>query len=211
MNSNILEFLSFIIIALSFFSLVSNNIISTAKYVVIQGIIAAIFVMLTNFEDLWLFSTIVIIIKGFAFPFILNSIIRKTNISNYMDKSISKFYIYLSFIVIFIISIKFLKKMPYVFMTPWVFISSVITILSSLFYFVINRKILSQIIGYIFLENGIYILGASLSVKQPSIVEIALLLDIFIAIFIMGVVSFHVIDNLESDSVDDLANLKDTY
>lgn len=207
---NISEFLSFINIVLSFLVLRTQTIKTAIKYVAFQGVIAALGVVILNPQKFWLFSSIVVIIKGVIFPYILNTVIVRTNISNLNKKSLSNSYIYFVFFLFLVVSVKSVGRVPMSFSNPWVFISSVLTVFSSLFFLVISKNILSQIVGYIFLENGIYMLGVSLSVEQPSIVETALLLDIFIAIFIMGIVSFHVIKNIKDEDVDALSELKDS-
>ncbi|HOJ85968.1 MAG TPA: hypothetical protein PLD81_06275 [Elusimicrobiales bacterium] len=209
-HNNISEFLSFFIIILSFFLLRTQSIKTAIKYAAIQGVVAALGVAIINPHKFWLFSSMVVVIKGFIFPYILNSVMEKTNISDFNRKSIADSYIYLIFFLFLIISVKSVGRIPMSFANPWVFISSVLTVFSSLLFFVISKNILSQIVGYIFIENGIYMLGVSLSVEQPSIVETALLLDIFIAIFIMGIVSFHVIKNIKDEDVDALSELKDS-
>ncbi|PJC48561.1 MAG: hypothetical protein CO035_02865 [Candidatus Omnitrophica bacterium CG_4_9_14_0_2_um_filter_42_8] len=70
-------------------------------------------------------------------------------------------------------------------------------------------KALTQIIGYLILENGIYFFGSILLGEQPLLVELAVLLDVFVAVFVMGIAVFHI--NREFDHIDThkLSELKD--
>ena len=72
-----------------------------------------------------------------------------------------------------------------------------------------RRKALSQVVGYLVLENGIYVFGLSQVERVPFLVEMGVLLDIFVGVFIMGIVVFHI--NREFDSLDStrLTELKD--
>jgi hydrogenase-4 component E len=74
------------------------------------------------------------------------------------------------------------------------------TIMSGLFLIVSRRKALTQVLGYLVLENGIYAFGVALVDKQPMLVEMGILLDIFVAIFVMGIAIFHI--NREFDHID---------
>ncbi len=67
----------------------------------------------------------------------------------------------------------------------------------------------SQVVGYLVLENGIYVFGLSQVERVPFLVELGVLLDIFVGIFIMGIVVFHI--NRAFDSLDStrLTELKD--
>ena len=59
---------------------------------------------------------------------------------------------------------------------------------------------MTQVVGYLVLENGIYVFGLSQTERVPFLVELGVLLDVFTAVFIMGIVVFHI--NREFDSLD---------
>lgn len=69
------------------------------------------------------------------------------------------------------------------------------------FFLIVSRRIaLSQVLGYLVLENGIYILGVALVHEQPFLVELGVLLDVFVGVFVMGIMMFHI--NREFDHID---------
>jgi hydrogenase-4 component E len=72
-----------------------------------------------------------------------------------------------------------------------------------------RKKALTQVVGYLILENGIYVFGLSQVQRVPFLVEVGVLLDIFVGVFIMGIVVFHI--NREFDSLDSarLTELRD--
>lgn len=72
-----------------------------------------------------------------------------------------------------------------------------------------RAKALIQVVGYLMLENGIYVFGVTSMDQAPFLVEVGVLLDIFVGVFIMGIVMFHI--NREFDSLDSarLTQLKD--
>jgi hydrogenase-4 component E len=72
-----------------------------------------------------------------------------------------------------------------------------------------RAKALLQVVGYLVLENGIYVFGLTSMDRVPFLVEIGVLLDVFVGVFIMGIVVFHI--NREFDSLDSarLTELKD--
>jgi len=55
-------------------------------------------------------------------------------------------------------------------------------------------------VGYLVLENGIFLFGLTLIDQVPFLLEVGVLLDIFVGVFIMGIVVFHI--NREFDSLD---------
>jgi hydrogenase-4 component E len=63
-----------------------------------------------------------------------------------------------------------------------------------------RRKALTQVVGYLMLENGIYLFGLTQTESVPFLLELGVLLDLFVVVFIMGIVVFHI--NREFDSLD---------
>jgi len=63
-----------------------------------------------------------------------------------------------------------------------------------------RRKALTQVVGYLMLENGIYLFGLTQTESVPFLLELGVLLDLLVGVFIMGIVVFHI--NREFDSLD---------
>lgn len=55
-----------------------------------------------------------------------------------------------------------------------------------------RRKAVTQVVGYLFLENGIYIFGLTLLHAVPLLVEVGVLLDLVVGIFVMGILLDHI-------------------
>ncbi len=83
------------------------------------------------------------------------------------------------------------------------------TILIGLFVIVTRRQALNQVVGYLVLENGIYIFGVALAQEEPFLIEMGVLLDVFVAVFVMGITIFHISREFDHIDVDQLTSLKD--
>ena len=83
------------------------------------------------------------------------------------------------------------------------------TVMVGLIVLTTRSKALTQVVGYLILENGIYVFGLSQAERVPFLVELGVLLDVFVGVFIMGIVVFHI--NREFDSLDSarLTELRD--
>jgi len=51
-----------------------------------------------------------------------------------------------------------------------------------------RTKAISQVCGYLLLENGIYLFGLLLIRATPLIVEAGILLDLTVAVFVIGII-----------------------
>ncbi len=83
------------------------------------------------------------------------------------------------------------------------------TILVGLFVVVTRRKAITQVIGYLAIENGIYAFGLATAVRAPLLVELGVLLDIFAAVFVMGIAILHIRREFDHIDTDRLTMLKE--
>jgi hydrogenase-4 component E len=71
-------------------------------------------------------------------------------------------------------------------------------------------KALTQVVGYLMLENGIYVFGLTQTEQVPFLLEMGVLLDVFVGVFIMGIVVFHINREFDSMSSANLEELKES-
>jgi hydrogenase-4 component E len=83
------------------------------------------------------------------------------------------------------------------------------TILLGLFLLISRVQALTQVVAYLTIENGIYLFGLALVRETPVIVEMGILLDVFVGVFVMGIVIFHINRTLEHLDTSGLSQLRD--
>jgi hydrogenase-4 component E len=72
-----------------------------------------------------------------------------------------------------------------------------------------RRKAITQVVGYLALENGVFVMGLSLVEAMPFFVEIGVLLDLVVAIFVMGIIIQHISREFSSIDTAQLSSLKE--
>ncbi|MBN1490558.1 MAG: hydrogenase [Phycisphaerae bacterium] len=82
-------------------------------------------------------------------------------------------------------------------------------ILIGLLLIVSRRKAVTQVLGYLALENGIFIFGVGLVRQATLLVEMGILLDVFVAVFVMGIAIFHISREFDHIDTDRLSLLKE--
>ncbi len=70
-------------------------------------------------------------------------------------------------------------------------------------------KAITQVVGYLVMENGIFLFALLLLEKTPLLVEMGILLDIFVGVLVMGIVINHINQEFGSASTINLTNLRD--
>ena len=90
------------------------------------------------------------------------------------------------------------------------FVPASITALFTGFLLLTTRKrALLQVVGYLVLENGVYLFSLLLVKEMPLLVETGVLLDLVVGIFVMGIVINHIQTAFDSQDTHRLAHLKD--
>jgi hydrogenase-4 component E len=83
------------------------------------------------------------------------------------------------------------------------------TTLTGLMMIVSRKNALTQVAGYLVMENGVYAFGAALAVEEPLLVEMGVLLDVFVAVFVMGITVYQISREFDHIDTDRLSELKD--
>jgi hydrogenase-4 component E len=83
------------------------------------------------------------------------------------------------------------------------------TILTGLLVIVSRSKAITQVLGYLVFENGIYAFGVGIAPDAPVLVELGVLLDVFVAVFVMGITIFHINREFDDIGTERLSALRD--
>jgi hydrogenase-4 component E len=87
--------------------------------------------------------------------------------------------------------------------------AALVTVMIGLIVLITRTKALTQVVGYLMLENGIYLFGLTQAERVPFLVEIGVLLDVFVGVFVMGIVVFHINREFDSLSAARLTHLRE--
>jgi len=188
---------------------------TSIKIMVFQGILLA---LLPVFSANMMFTVHIIIIavgslaiKAILIPFYLFRAIREVNIrreiDSYIPYSLSLLIGMMIMLISFWLSGKF--QLPVIVTSPLWIPTALTTVMIGLFILISRKKAITQVLGYLVLENGIYILGLSLASQMPFLVEMGVLLDVFVGVFIMGIIINHIKGIFDDLNVENLTILKD--
>ena len=85
---------------------------------------------------------------------------------------------------------------------------SIAVILIGLFIMITRKKALIQVIGLLFMENGLFLAGFALTFGMPLIIELGVLFDMLMAIIILGLFIIQIKKSFASSDLDKLTILK---
>jgi hydrogenase-4 component E len=150
-----------------------------------------------------------LVFKALVLPLLLSRIVRKNNALRGSEPFIPHFYSVLITTLIVIASFVVAYWAEGRGVKPFFFGMAVSTIACSLFIIMTRRSILKHVMGFVMLENGIFLISLSAEVEMPLIVTLGTLLDVFIAVFILGLFVKRVQEAFEDTGIDKLTGLKD--
>ncbi|NOX26340.1 MAG: hydrogenase [Deltaproteobacteria bacterium] len=199
-------------------SLASNRLMELVKIMAFQGVVVSILPMALEhghgIEAASLeFLTVMLLIKGAAMPAALYIAVKKVanrrEVEPYIGYNAS---IFSGLIIIMAASFISHRLSPYMPAANALLLPAGLTTIGAGFFLMMARhKAITQVIGYLMLENGIYLMGAILPHKTHSqyILEFGILLDLLAGVMIMGIILYHI--NKTFDDVDTgiLGSLKD--
>lgn len=151
-----------------------------------------------------------ITLKGVVFPWLLLRIRARADFSREVDPFVG----YIASILFGVLALGLsvwlaLQMKPALARAPFALLeTSIFLILVGLFLIVGRRKALMQVIGYLVLENGIFLFGVITVAGTPLLVELGVLLDAFVGVFVMGIAVFHINREFGSMDVDRLSALR---
>ncbi len=161
-------------------------------------------------SDLYIIAGLLLVVKATLIPYLLYRIINRIKVNQDLGLFINPQLSLLLALVFTCLS--------------WVFASSLFgtnnaeltgtlataffIILSGIFLMVFRMTALSQIIGLLVMENGLFLLASTVSGGMPFFVEIAIFFDVFVSVLIMGFFVYRINKLFTHIDVNKLSRLK---
>jgi hydrogenase-4 component E len=151
------------------------------------------------------------IIKAVVLPAMLRRAVREANVRNEVQPLVGFTTSLLLGIGLWGLALHLAGRLPIqvLHVSALLLPVSIFTVMSGLLLIVSRRTAVMQVIGYLGLENGIYLSGWAFAIEEPLLVEMGVLLDVFVAVFVMGITMHQLSREFDTIDTDDLASLKD--
>ena len=184
------------------------------RMVAIQGILLGLFTLIAR-EDVLTARLIVLGVvsmglKGFVFPLLLSRDIREAKVRREVEPFVGYAASIVAGLLMLAASMWIAARFPMLSAATSSFVIPVAlsTAFTGLFLIISRRKALTQVIGYLVFENGIYMFGIAAAGEIPFLVEFGVLLDVFVAVFVMGIAINHINREFDHIDADQLSSLK---
>ncbi|MBR5853579.1 MAG: hypothetical protein IKY74_05185 [Alistipes sp.] len=149
-----------------------------------------------------------LIFKAMVIPAILLHVINKTKI-NRIHSSSSQFGALAMSIVALVASCTITYYMADQ-RTDMIFFGvALYALLSGLILIVMRKRVFAHLVGFLVIENGVFLFSMAIGVELPMLINIAIMLDILISILILGMFLQRLDNDIHSDETDALTSIKD--
>lgn len=204
-----------IVVLMNLLALGSSRLAACIRCVAMQGVLLGLMTFAAHEGTHLLRPAILalasISVKGIAFPTLLLRALREAEVRREIEPYVGynlSILIGLA-ILLFSLWLSVQLPLPQTPASPLIVPVALFTSLVGLFIIISRRKALTQVLGYLILENGIYTFGAGLVQNTPMLVELGVLLDVFVAVFVMGIAIFHINRQFDHIDTDRMVLLKD--
>ena len=82
-------------------------------------------------------------------------------------------------------------------------------LLSGLILITLRQRIFSHMVGFLTIENGVFLFSTAIGVEMPLLINFAILLDILISVLMLGIFLTKIDGKIHAGDADSLTNVKD--
>ena len=150
-----------------------------------------------------------LIFKAIIVPHILMSVIKKTKINRVKTSGTSQFNaLILSFFALIVSAITtYLVADSSIHML--FFGVALFALLSGLILIVLRSRIFTHMVGFLIIENGVFLFSMAIGVEMPMLINAAIMLDILMSVLMLSMFMTKVDDKIHTDDSDSLTHVKD--
>lgn len=209
-----LDALLVLVVLLDFFVLGSSRVRAVIQATALQGVLLAIMPLLAHGDvslHLVLVAVITLLVKGFVIPLLLMRAIRDVTIRREVEPLVGFTTSLLlgaagtGFALLLARSMPLIPAHVETRLVP----ASFATVFTGFLVLTTRQKAVLQVVGYMILENGIFVFGLLLLDALPLLVELGVLLDLVVAVFVMGIILHRIQRTFSTINTSHLSSLRE--
>lgn len=196
-----------------FYVSIANRIMTYLKVLAFQGVLLFVVVFLQLSEinplNLALILLETIVFKSVAVPLFMAHVLRRNNITREAEPYLPNFISLIITTVIVVVTILLANSVKDTQLDKIFFVVALSSLFTGLYFIATRRKIITHVIGYLIIENGVFVLSLAVGNEMPMLVNLGIMLDIFASVLILGIFLNKIGDVFKDVDVNQLSSLKD--
>lgn len=215
---NVIDALAAFILLTAFIAVASSRTVSLARLFALQsialGFLALAVAFYTGVNHIYVVAVLALAIKGAVIPWMLREVMDRIGVDKRVEPLVSIPASLLACGALTIIA--FYITQPIIFtsgaidtITKNCLAISLAVVLIGFFTMISRKKALTQVMGLLTMENGLFLAAISVTYGMPMIVELGVFFDILVAVLIMGLLVFRISRTFETVDTSILRRLRD--
>jgi hydrogenase-4 component E len=192
---------------------IANRMTTYVNVLALQGVLLFCVAFLElkhiNTVNLILILLETIIFISIAVPVFLKYVLKRNHITREAEPYLPNFVSLIITTFIVVATILLSKTMEESYLDKMYFVVALSTLFTGLYFIATRRKIITHVMGYLIIENGVFVLSLAVGNEMPMLVNLGIMLDIFASVLILGVFLNKIGDVFKDIDVNQLTNLKD--
>jgi len=214
-SSQLIHLLAALLLLLSFAMLAQRRVLSLVYLFAWQGVAlvasTAVVAWSTGQHHLYYSAGLTLLLKVLLLPVILHRLIRRLQVQWETETLVNIPTTLLLGLAIVIFSFGLAQPISQLASTvtrSTLGIAMAVVLLSFLM-MITRRKAVSQVVGFLAMENGLFFAATSTTYGMPMVVELGIALDVLVGVFILGIFFFQIREQFESLDLQHLESLKE--
>jgi hydrogenase-4 component E len=150
-----------------------------------------------------------IIFKTIAVPLFLNYIMKRNKITREAEPYVSNFFSLVIVTAILIITFLISQMLVVEGLNKIYFMVALSSLFTGMYLIITRRKIITHVMGFMVIENGVFILSLTVGNEMPLLVNTGILLDFFVSFLVLGIFMNKIGDVFKEPDVDKLNQIRD--
>jgi hydrogenase-4 component E len=204
-----------LLLLLAFAMLTQRRILSLINLFALQGAVlaasTAVVAAATHQNHLYISAAITLLLKVIALPWFMHWLIHKLEVRWDVETLINIPATLLIGIALVIFAFNLAAPISQIAgtVTRSTLGIAIAAVLIAFLMMITRRKAVSQVIGFLAMENGLFFAATSATYGMPMVVELGILFDLLVGTLIFGLFFFHIRETFESLDIHHLEKLKD--
>ena len=183
------------------------------RLLIIQGVLlfGIAYYQLKHIDLTYLFLILLetLIVKSVATPLFLNYVRRRNKLNRLSKSKVPTFVSILIICMALIFSFTLSNYLHDIQIQTMFFAVAISTVITGIYFIITQRSVFAHLIGYLVIENGIFMMSLAVGQEMTMLVQYAILLDIFISIMALGIFINKLSETFQNIDIDNLSQLKE--
>jgi hydrogenase-4 component E len=196
-----------------FYMSIANRMFTYVNVLAFQGVLlfVAAFIQLNEIDTLNLTLILLetVVFKAIVIPAFVGYVLKRNHITREAEPFVPNFVSLIVVTFIVVVTVLIANSINDTRLDKMFFVVALSTLFTGLYLIVSRRKIITHVMGYLVIENGVFVMSLAIGSEMPMLVNLGIMLDIFASVLILGIFLNKIGDVFKDVDVNQLTNLRD--